>query len=66
MILDSLSGNLNQTRAYIKPLELTSNKGAVYVVCGSSGKLSSSTNRHPVMYYTNTSFLGYMLNRCFW
>ena len=58
MILDSASGQADQTGAYNKPNLLTSNKGTVYVVCGSSGKLSSTSVTHPAMFTTNTDYLG--------
>ncbi len=61
MKLDSLSGRMDGTGAYYKPKTRTANSGAVYVVCGSSGKLSSHTFAHPAMYTTNSSFHGSMV-----
>ena len=58
MIVDSTSGKADQTGAYLKPNLLTSNNGTVYVVCGSSGKLSSTSITHPAMFTTNTDYLG--------
>lgn len=58
MIFNPLSGKANQTGAYLKPSTLTPHQGTVYMVCGSSGKLSSTSVTHPVMYTTNTDYLG--------
>lgn len=58
MIISDEGGQADLTGAYVKPQMLTSNNGAVYVVCGSSGKLSSHTVPHPAMYTTNTDYHG--------
>ncbi len=53
MVVDSGSGNPAGSGAYDKPLGLSANQGAVYVVAGSSGKVSSSGNlNHAAMYYS--------------
>ena len=63
MVLDGTSGNMNTTGAYRKPDKLSSHKGTVYAVCGSSGKLSSPLDDgpHAAMYETNTDFAGSMV-----
>lgn len=61
MIKDGTSGNANSTGAYLKPDGLKPHFGAVYAVCGSSGKLSSAGVNHPAMYTTNTDFHGSMI-----
>ncbi len=61
MILDNTSGRADVTGAYIKPNNLTPHNGTVYAVCGSSGKLSSTSVFHPAMYDTNVDYLGSMV-----
>lgn len=52
MILDSGDGRTDGNGAYDKkPPGPDPEKGAVYVVAGSSGKLSDGSLDHPVMYY---------------
>lgn len=59
MILDSSSGKADVTGAYPKPTGLFPHYGTVYLVCGSSGKLSSPPSQpHPAMFTTNANFLG--------
>ena len=60
MILDNSSGRMDLSEEYTKPQHLVANQGAVYVVCGNSGKVGSleDSGPHPVMYETNTDDAG--------
>ncbi len=50
MIIDDGDGRLDGDGVYTKPSSGTApHEGAVYVVCGSSGKVDSGTFDHPVM-----------------
>lgn len=59
MVLQDGSGKADEQEAYLKPLSTQGHSGTVYLVCGSSGKLSSPPSvPHPVMYTTNTTYAG--------
>ena len=61
MKLDAGSGRENGGGAYKKPDGgLIGRQGAVYAVCGSSGKISGGTLNHPAM-YISTNKLGSMV-----
>ena len=50
MLIDSGSGREDDTGAYGKPVVGNPNLGTVYAVAGSSGKTSSGSLNHPVMF----------------
>jgi hypothetical protein len=61
MILDGGSGRVDGDGAYIKPTSgLARHEGAVYVVAGSSGKISGGKLNHPAM-YVSLNTLGSMV-----
>jgi hypothetical protein len=58
MILDTGSGRPEGTGAYTKPSQIgVPHQGAVYVVAGSSGKMSGGSLNHPAM-FTSLNNLG--------
>jgi len=64
MKLDGGSGNYPTNCPYQKQTQISkANKGAVYSVCGCSGKLSGTSSGwpHPVFYYATNTILGSML-----
>lgn len=50
MKLDTGGGRVDGAGAYLKPSGLASNRGAIYVVAGSAGKISGGTLNHPAMF----------------
>lgn len=51
MIVDSGSGRVDETGAYVKPASgAGANRGTVYIVAGSSGWATFVTGRHPIMH----------------
>jgi hypothetical protein len=53
MVLDSGSGQEDDTGAYLKPFGDAGNNGIVYVVAGSSGWATFLTGQHPAMHTTH-------------
>jgi chitodextrinase/tetratricopeptide (TPR) repeat protein len=60
MLIDDGSGRINGDGAYAKTAGANPNQGAVYAVAGSSGKTSSGSLDHPVM-YLSVQILGSMI-----
>src|SRR6185436_12280086 len=50
MILDAGGGRTEGSGAYLKPSGVSANRGAVYVVTGSSGKIGGGSLNHPAMF----------------
>src|SRR5438093_2170547 len=50
MIVDSRSGRMDETGPYVKPTDVTANRGTVYVVAGSSGQTGYGSLDHPAMF----------------
>jgi len=50
MILDAGDGSASGDGAYEKPVGMSPRAGAVYIVAGSSGKISGGPLNHPAMY----------------
>lgn len=50
LIRDSNSGRSDETGPYVKPPNATNNPGTVYIVAGSSGKISGGPLNHPAMF----------------
>jgi len=50
MKIDPGDGRMNGTGAYMKPAGASSHQGAVYTVCGCSGKASGGALNHPAMF----------------
>lgn len=51
MLVDSGSGRVDETGAYVKPTSgPDANRGTVYIVAGSSGWATFVTGRHPIMH----------------
>jgi hypothetical protein len=50
LIRDARSGRTDETGPYVKPPGATNNPGAVYVVAGSSGRISGGPLNHPAMF----------------
>ncbi|MDP2384916.1 MAG: metallophosphoesterase [Bacteroidota bacterium] len=64
MLIDNTSGSYPNSCPYQKQTEISkAHKGTVYTVCGSSGKLGSTSSGwpHPVMYSYSNTILGSML-----
>lgn len=61
MILNDESGKADESGAYVKPKDQAPNSGTVYAVCGSSGKLTSTNEFHPAMYFTTINHYGSMV-----
>ena len=60
MVIDGGSGDPAGDGAYDKPVGVVGNEGAVYVVAGSSGKISGGSLNHPAM-YASINQLGSMI-----
>jgi len=50
MVLNGGGGRVDGAGAYLKPTNPASNRGAIYVVAGSAGKISGGTLNHPAMF----------------
>lgn len=61
MGMDMTSGRSGAPHAYAKPAEPATHAGAVYAVCGVSGKKTSGALNHPVMYMSTGSYCGSMI-----
>lgn len=62
MVKDGSSGNAGTTGAYQKPGDLSPHNGAVYTVCGVSGKRGSSYGlNHPAMHMSTVAHWGSLI-----